>query len=577
MCGIIGYVGFRKASEVILRGLKTLEYRGYDSAGIAVANENKIEIRKGAGKVEDVANSLMFTSLEGKIGIGHSRWATHGKVCRENAHPHSNCSKTIALVHNGVIENYLSLKEDLLKKGHKFESETDSEVVAHLIEENAKTMEMEKAFLEAVKKLQGSYAIVAIANNEKKIFAARKNSPLLLGLGKGEHFLASDIPAILPYTKKVIPIDEERMVVATENECKITDFEGKEKQGKIMEVDWSAEVAEKGGFQHFMLKEIHEQKIVLHQSLATDVREAKKIMEKAKTIHILGCGTSNHAGILFAILLEKFAKKNAKPFIASEYQFVANPDKNTLAIAISQSGETADTLQAVKFARGKGAKVLSLVNVVGSSLTRLSDAVVYLNAGSEVSVAATKTFSSQLAVIYKMIFVDGAKAIPELVQNAIKQEQKVKALSEKLKGKENVFFLGRGISYPIAMEGALKLKELSYIHAEAYPAGELKHGPLSLIQEGVPVIALAPSDETLAKMHGNIKEVKARGAFVIALTDNAEIKKEVDVALGIEKTQKEFYPFAMLPFLQLLAYYTSVSKGIDPDRPRNLAKSVTVE
>ncbi len=577
MCGIIGYIGFRKASEVLLRGLKTLEYRGYDSAGIAVSEGGKITIKKGAGRVDEVADSLSFVSLKGKAGISHTRWATHGRVCKENAHPHSNCSRDIALVHNGVIENYLSLKDELMEKGHKFESETDSEVIAHLIEEEMKTNETEGAFAKAIRKLDGSYAVVALASGSEKLFAARKNSPLLIGIGKGEHFLASDIPALLPYTNKVIPVDDERIVFASAEEYCIMDFSGKTQNPKPMVVDWSAEVAEKGGFQHFMLKEIYEQKLVLSESLATNMEDAKKMIEKAKNIHIAACGTSNHAGVLFSILLDKHANKNTKAFIASEYQFVANPSKNTLVIAISQSGETADTLQATKFAKQKGAKVLSLTNVVGSSLSRISDSVVYLNAGPEVSVAATKTFSSQLAVIFRLVFGNAAAEIPKIVERALSQEQKVRKLAEKLKGKEHVFFIGRGVSYPIAMEGALKLKELSYIHAEVYPGGELKHGPLSLIHEEVPVIALAPSDETLAKMHGNIKEVKARGAFVIALTDSEEIKKEVDAVLYIEKTKPKLYPFAVLPLLQLLAYYASVSRGIDPDRPRNLAKSVTVE
>ncbi|MFA5077574.1 MAG: glutamine--fructose-6-phosphate transaminase (isomerizing) [Candidatus Micrarchaeia archaeon] len=578
MCGIIGYAGFRKASEVILQGLKTLEYRGYDSAGIAIAGENSIEIRKDAGRVDDVANSLMFTSLEGHIALGHSRWATHGRVCKENAHPHSSCSKSIALVHNGVIENYLPLKQDLLSKGHKFDSETDSEVVAHLIEENAKSMPLEKAFFEAIRALRGSYAIVAISTGSEKLFAARRNSPLILGLGEKENMLASDIPAVLPYTKRVIPIGDESIVVASAGEYAIYSLDGKKLEPMIMEVNWSAEVAEKGGFQHFMLKEIHEQKTVLHESLATDVEEARKLISKARSVHILACGTSYHAAIAFSILLEKHMGLNAKPFIASEYQFIANPGKETLVIAISQSGETADTLQAVKYAKSNGAKILSITNVVGSSIVRASDMVVYLHAGPEVSVAATKTFSSQLAVIYKLAFGGrGLSSIPEIVQNALAREQDVKRLSEKLKEKENIFFLGRGLSYPIAMEGALKLKELSYLHAEAYPGGELKHGPLSLIAKGVPVIALAPSDETLPKIHGNIKEVKARGAFVIALTSDPDVMKEVDVALEIQKTPAGLHPFATLPLLQLLAYYTSTSRGIDPDRPRNLAKSVTVE
>lgn len=577
MCGIIGYIGFRKASEVILRALRALEYRGYDSAGIAIHNKKKIKVKKGVGKVDVVADSLKFTSLEGRVGIGHTRWASHGIVCKENAHPHSSCAKNIVLVHNGIIENYLPLKEQLLKAGHKFESETDSEVIAHLIEENTKTKSFECAFVEAVKKLKGSYAIVALELCSEKIFAAKKNSPLLLGIGKKEYFIASDIPAILPYTKKVIPIEDEHFVFLSSDEYKIINFKGKEVKQKIMEVDWNIEAAEKGGFPNFMFKEIHEQKLILYESLAANVMDAKKLIGAAKCIHIVACGTSYHAAIVFSILLEKYFGKNAKAFIASEYQFVANPNKDTLIIAISQSGETADTLQAVKFAKKTNVKILSLTNVICSSLARISDSVVYLNAGPEISVAATKTFSSQLTVIYKIIFANDLSKIPEIVARALKEEQKVKKVSLKLKKMHEVFFLGRGLSYPIAMEGALKFKELSYIYAEAYPAGELKHGPLSLIKNKTPIIVLAPNDQTLAKIHSNIKEVKARGAFVIALTDSPEIRKEVDIVLDIEKTNAELYPFAMLPLLQLLACYTSILKGIDPDKPRNLAKSVTIE
>ncbi|MEW6528995.1 MAG: glutamine--fructose-6-phosphate transaminase (isomerizing) [Candidatus Micrarchaeota archaeon] len=594
MCGIIGYIGFRKASEVILQGLKTLEYRGYDSAGIAVSNEKGIEIKKGKGKVVDVSNSLCFTSLKGKIGIGHTRWGTHGNICNKNAHPHFDCPKELALVHNGVIENYIALKKELITKGHKFRSETDSEVIIHLVEQNRKSMQLENAFVNAVKRLRGSYAIVLLAKDEQKIFAARKNSPLILGIGKSEHFLTSDIPAVLPYTRKIVTIEDEHIAIISKSEFKIFDFRGNKIKPKIIKVNWTQEIAEKGGFAHFMLKEIYEQKTVLRESSPANILSAKKMIANTKNIDIIACGTSNHAGIIFSILLEKYLKKNARTFIASEYQAIANPNKNVLVIAISQSGETADTLQAVRFAKSKNAKILALTNVIGSSLARISNKTVYLNAGPEIGVAATKTFLFQLAVIYRLIFenyknhenrdvgdvCDVQKAIPKLIESTLSCEQKIqkiKSVALKLKDKNDIFFIGRGLCYPIAMEGALKLKELSYLHAEAYPAGELKHGPLSLIQPNVPVIVLAPSDQLLPKIHGNIKEVKARGAFVIALTDNAIISKEADIALKIKKTKEILYPFSMLPILQLLAYYISVLRGTDPDHPRNLAKSVTVE
>jgi len=580
MCGIIGYVGNRKASEVITEGLKRLEYRGYDSVGIAIAQGSSIEVRKDKGMVGAVSSALEFVSVSGFSGLGHTRWATHGSPCRDNAHPFTDCSGKIVLAHNGVLENYMDLKDQLLKEGHKFSSETDSETIVHLIEEERKKLPAIKAFLSAVRKLKGSYAIMClVADGEEQVFVARKNSPLVLGVGKGEMFAASDIPAMLTYTKTFVPLEEGDVAILSRNGYKVFDGSGSEVSRKPLTVDWGIEMAEKGGYPHFMLKEINDQKHFIHESMVADVTKAKALISSHEYIDIIACGTSFHAGLLLKILLAKQLGKRAEAFIASEYPFVSNPDKKTLAIAISQSGETADTMQAVKFAKSKGAKILSLTNVVGSSLTRISDEVIYLNAGPEISVAATKTFTSQAAVIYKLILgPEKLHSIPGLVEMALESESRIREIAAKIKDKQNIFFIGRGLNYPVAMEGALKLKEISYLHAEAYAGGELKHGPLSLIEKGVPVIAIAPKDESLPKMFGNIKEVKARGAYVIALTDDENVKNEADAVIMLQTPENEFlYPFPEIICLQLLAYHVSVLRGIDPDRPRNLAKSVTVE
>lgn len=578
MCGIIGYVGEKKASEVICRGLKTLEYRGYDSVGVAVDTQKGMELRKGKGMVDEVSTALQFTSIDGTAGIGHTRWATHGVPCKENAHPHTDCTGKIAIVHNGVIENYQELKEELKKKGHKFSSETDSEIFAHLVEEEKRGKDTFSAFLSSLKRLKGSFAIALLAEGEKRLYVARKNSPLVVGLGKGENFAASDITAMLEYTKDFVPLGEMEAAALEPDGARFYSIEGREAKKTPMHVDWSPEMAEKGGYAHFMLKEIHDQKHFVYESLATDVSAANSLVSRSGKIHITACGTSYHAALMFKYLSQKYLGKSCDAVIASEYPFIASPDKDTLVIAISQSGETADTMKALEHARQKGAKILALTNVVGSSITRVADEVVYLNSGPEVSVAATKTFTSQLAAIYKLLFPgNDFSEIPKIIAESLKHDGQIKEIAEKIKGKTDVFFIGRGLSVPIAMEGALKLKEISYIHAEAYPGGELKHGPLSLVSEGVPVIALAPSDESVYKMLGNIKEVRARGGMIISLNNSREIAQESDISISISSVDPLLHPFAMVVPLQLLAYYTSVGRGINPDRPRNLAKSVTVE
>ncbi len=578
MCGIIGYAGSGSASKIITDALKRLEYRGYDSVGIAVSDGKKAEVRKDKGMVEEVSTAMQFSALAGNVGIGHTRWATHGAVCKENAHPHTDCGKNIILVHNGVIENFSALKKGLLGQGHKFSSETDTEVLAHLIEENAKSMPLQKAFLKSISMIEGSYAVVAMSPSdpEGRIFLARRNSPLVIGVGKGEMYCASDIPAILKFTKTFVPLSEGDAAFISRSGYKIFTLEGKEVSRKQVVVDWSLDLAQKGGYPHFMLKEIMDQKHFIVESLSSDVEAAKALIESHGRIDIIAAGTSYHAGMMLSILLQSRGK-NAQAFIASDYPFVAAPSAGTLVVAISQSGETADVLQAIRFA--KGCKVLSLTNIVGSTITGLSDHVVYLNAGPEVGVAATKTFTSQLAVIFKMLYgKERLQGLSGLIDRMLSTENEVKSIAQKLAGKDNVFFIARGRNVPIAYEASLKFKEITYIHSEAYPGGELKHGTLSLIQEGVPVIALAPKDEAATKLFGNIREAKARGGLIISVTDDEEVAKESAYSIPLPKgVDPVLYPFVLIIPLQLLAYHVSVLRGINPDRPRNLAKSVTVE
>ncbi|MBU0532661.1 glutamine--fructose-6-phosphate transaminase (isomerizing) [Candidatus Micrarchaeota archaeon] len=577
MCGIIGYIGSRKASEVLTEGLKRLEYRGYDSVGIAVLNDKKLEIRKDVGMIEDVSTTLQFTNIEGNIGIGHSRWATHGVVCKENAHPHFNTRKTIVAVHNGVIENFTKLKNDLIEKGHEFTTDTDSELIPHLVEENAKSQSLLKAFMKSVRQLEGSYAIVALSTEDKeeRIFLARKNSPLVIGVGKGEMFCASDIPAMLKYTKTFVPLQEGDLAVLTKHGYKVYSVDGSETTRKQITVDWNIEMAQKCGYPHFMLKEIFDQKHFINESLAADVDSAKSIIDEYEKIDIIACGTSYHAGLLLSYLLSEKGKIS-QAFIASDYPFIAKPNEKTLIIAISQSGETADVLQALRYA--EKSRKIAITNTVGSTITRISDSIIYLNTGPEVGVAATKTFTAQLAVIYKLIYGKKKLAeLPKLIELMLKLENQIKKIAVKLAGKEHAFFIARGKNVPIAYEGSLKFKEITYIHSEAYPGGELKHGTLSLITDGVPLIALAPKDDTIPKLFGNIKEAKARGAMIVGLTNDEDVKKESNFVIELPEIDPILYPFALIIPLQLLAYHVSVLKGINPDRPRNLAKSVTVE
>ncbi|NJE08730.1 glutamine--fructose-6-phosphate transaminase (isomerizing) [Thermococcus sp. M39] len=602
MCGIIGYIGERKACHVIVDGLKRLEYRGYDSVGVVTEEDGKLHIQKGAGKIDELKEKLNLLEMPGKRGIGHTRWATHGIPNDANAHPHTDCTGEIAIVHNGIIENYLELKEELLQKGHKFKSDTDTEVIAHLIEDALKDFKnFEDALRYALLKLKGSFALGIIYTKDKEhLYFVRNESPLVLGVGEGEMFAASDIPAFLPYTNKAVFLDDGEYAIVTKNSFVVKDLKtGEIKDKKVHEIDWTLEMAEKQGFPHFMLKEIHEQPKAIKEAIYGNAEIINKIAKEIanyEKIFIVAMGTSYHAGIVGKYLFQRLAKKVAVVEDASEfrYEFEDLVDENTLVIAITQSGETADTLAAIKLAKKKGAKVLSIVNVVGSMATRISDLVLYTHAGPEIGVAATKTYTTQLTVL-TMLAIALARQLktsdeeylrkleaqlyemPKYVEAALGYENKIKALAEELKEKRDFFYIGRSISLATALEGALKLKEISYIHAEGLSAGELKHGPLALIEEGVPVVAVAPSGKTFEKMISNIQEAKARGALIISLGDNEELEKVSDVWIKMPKVDEVLSPIVYIVPLQLLAYHLAVLRGNDPDKPRNLAKSVTVE
>ena len=589
MCGITGYVGERPAAPFLVDSLFRLEYRGYDSAGIATLDSG-LHIRKDKGQIAEIESNLKLSDLPGTIGIGHTRWATHGVPSQQNSHPHTDCKNEFAVVHNGIIENYSELKEELASKGHKFKSETDTEIIAHLIEESYSD-DLEKAVITTVGKLDGSFALAILSSKEPdKIIAIRNKSPLVIGIGDGENFLASDIPAFLKETKKVIILENNEYAILTKNEVTVKDLATGEKRGKEpQEITWSAEAAEKGGFPYFAEKEIKEIPNAVEAVLATR-DNIKKITENVRDIDkivLIACGTSYHAALIGKYLLEKNCKIRAEAALASEFPYgLANVvDSKTLVIAISQSGETADTLQAVQIAREKGAKVFGVVNVVGSSLDREANFTAYSSAGPEIAVIATKTFVAQLTILYMFAFMLGGKStealqgLPELIRKTIEStEDQVKSVAEHIKDRESVYFIGRGLAYPLVLEGALKLKEISYIHAEGMPAGELKHGTLSLIADKVPVIVcLMP--EAYDRTMGNIEEVKARDGYVVAVTNEKDEKaaKHVDVVIKVPEAEGQLYPLLQVIPLQLLAYYTTVSRGLDPDKPRNLAKCVTVE
>ncbi|HII61164.1 glutamine--fructose-6-phosphate transaminase (isomerizing) [Pyrococcus horikoshii] len=598
MCGIIGYIGPRKASDVIVEGLKRLEYRGYDSAGIATCYEGKIFIKKGAGKIDELVKKLNFLELPGNIGIGHTRWATHGIPNDTNAHPHTDCTGKIVVVHNGIIENFQELKRELLKRGHVFRSDTDTEVIAHLIEENLRiTGNFEDAFRMSLLRLRGSYALVVLfADDPERLYIARKDSPLIIGIGKGEMFMASDIPAFLAYTRRAVFLDDGEYGIVSKDWFTIKDIiTGAVKTKEIHEIQWTLEMAEKGGYEHFMLKEIFEQPKAIKDAIYGNVKEAPKVAEllmKYDRIIITGMGTSYHAALVGKYLIQRFGKVPVIVEEASElrYEYEDILDNRSLLIAITQSGETADTVAAMKLAKSKGVEVVGIVNVVGSLATRIADETLYTHAGPEIGVAATKTYTTQLVVLTllakelgKLVGIDVSQIegtiprLPELVDSSLKINDKIREIAVKLNDKRDFFYIGRGINYPTALEGALKIKEIAYVHAEGLSAGELKHGPLALIEDGIPVVGIAPTGKTFEKMLSNIEEAKARGGFIISLGDDVRLHQVSDIFIRLPKVPEELAPITYIVPLQLLAYHLAVLKGHNPDRPRNLAKSVTVE
>jgi len=591
MCGIVGYIGFRRADQVIISALKRLEYRGYDSWGVAVKHGNGLEIIKRVGAIGDVEN---YSLADGSIGIGHTRWATHGKPSELNAHPHTDCKGKIAVVHNGIISNFQSLREELRSRGHEFTSETDTEVIAHLIEEEYKG-DLKEAVMKAVERLRGSYAIVVMHADTEELVAVRYKSPLVIGVGDGEWFIASDVPAVLDYTNRVIYL-EDGDVARLWNGGFIIWNNGKEVERRVETVPWSIEDAEKGGYEHFMLKEIHETPRVIEDTLFEYLSEGIDIdvsfSAGISEIVFVACGTSYHASLIGKYLIEKLTGIPVRVEFASEFIYNPPPMSRSLVIAITQSGETADTLEAMRIAKKHGARVVAIVNVLGSTATRIADYVLYTRAGPEISVAATKSFIAQLVVLYLLALklsklpgseierlIDELRIMPELVRKILEQEEEIEQIAEKIADFEDIMYIGRGIGVPIAMEGALKMKEISYIHAEAYPAGELKHGPFALLGEDTPVIALLIPDDTYEIMLNNIKEVKARESLVIAVADedDREVEKYVDFVIRVPKTNSVFTAITHSVALQLLAYYTAKNRGCEVDKPRNLAKSVTVE
>ena len=590
MCGIVGYVGSREAAPILVESLRRMEYRGYDSVGIATISDG-LHVRKDKGQIDEIEKNLKLSEMPGSIGIGHTRWATHGVPSKVNAHPQVSCDNKVAVVHNGIIENYLELKKGLEEKGHLFKSETDTEVIAHLIEENLKSMDFENAAREAFKKLRGSFALAVLYTGEPdKLIVARNKSPLIIGLGEGENFVGSDMPAFLKHTKKALILHNGEYALITKDTVDIKSIQTAEHvERAIHEIGFDIKAAEKSGYEFFALKEINEIPQAVENTLATS-SEIEKIAEKVKNfdkIFFVASGTSYHAALIGKYLLEKICKKPAYATLASEFSYstVNLVDKNSLLIAISQSGETADVLSAISAAKKKGAKVLAITNSLGSSISREADFNCYTVAGPEIAVIATKTFVTQLIVLYLLShFIAGKELnlseIPGLQRKTLESvETKVKDAADKIKDSEDVYFIGRGLAHPLVLEGALKLKEISYIHAEGMPAGELKHGTLSLIEKGVPVVADLIPDEAYGKTIDNLEEVRARGGFVIAVSyeGDSKIDEHSDFVIKVPKVENLLYPLLQVLPMQLLAYYTTVMRGLNPDKPRNLAKSVTVE
>ena len=608
MCGIVGYLGNRQATEVLVEGLSKLEYRGYDSAGVAINIGEELSVRKFKGRLQVLADDLTENPINGGLGIGHTRWATHGEPSDVNSHPHFNKEKTIAVVHNGIIENYLELREELQKEGYVFLSQTDTEVVAHLVDKFYEGNLLEAVY-KATEKLRGAYALgVVCKDNNNELVAVRKDSPLIVGVGEDENFIASDIPAILKYTRDVIFLENDEYVHMQGPKVTILDENKNVVEKKINEINWDIEAASKGGYDCFMTKEMYEQPKGVEDTLMRrldengrikldDIKITKEDLDKINKVYIVACGTAYHAGLVGKYAIEKFAKIPVIADIASEFRY-SDPfvDENTLIIIVSQSGETADTLAALRDAKAKGARVLSITNVVGSSIARESDDIFYTWAGPEIAVASTKAYTTQLMAFYMIALnlamtkgsiteeeyfkmIDILKEMPSKVEKVLECDKFVEEIAAEIKDKNDIFYLGRGLDYALAMEGSLKIKEISYMHAEAFAAGELKHGTIALIEEGTPVIAIATQEQLFEKMVSNMQEVKARGAKVIAIVEeyNKEVEKSADRVIYIPEVEDMFASITSVVPMQLLSYHVAKMRGCDIDKPRNLAKSVTVE
>jgi glucosamine--fructose-6-phosphate aminotransferase (isomerizing) len=591
MCGIIGYCGQKPAVPIIIEALKCLEYRGYDSAGVASLSDGRLLIKKDAGKVDEVIRKHKLASLPGNIAIGHTRWATHGGVTQSNAHPHSDCGGGVAVVHNGIVENNQRLRQELTESGHRFTSQTDTEVIPHLIEDELKKgCSLEQAVLNIAPRLDGSYAFLAMAlDNPGKIVGTRKSNPLIVGINATDYYISSDALAFSQYTNQVMGLGDNEVVMLTQEGVQFFDSKGNKLAKQVRKLDHGWAESHKGGYQHFMLKEIMEQSQMLGQTACQDGKSFTKIaldILRANQVIITACGTSRYAALVGRYLFSRVGKKFCDVVMASEFGYFADSvDKNTVVIAVSQSGETADIIEGVKAARDNGAQIISIINRPNSILADLSHEIIYLNCGAEIAVAATKTFLSQLAIFYLLSFsmvnaFDEATAKLASLNGDITRvldwnKSELVNLSQKLKDKSDFYYIARGINFAIASEGALKLKEISYIHAEGMPAGELKHGTLALIEPGTPVVVICPADYTFAETLSNAIEAKSRGAFIIGVSD-----KESDIYdswIKLPKVDELLYPLVAVVPLQLLAYYLAVNRGCDPDKPRNLAKSVTVK
>src|SRR5467141_1130537 len=603
MCGIIGYIGSKEVVPVLIEGLRRLEYRGYDSAGVAVVHDGSMELRRSAGKLSRLEDVIRLNPIAGEYGVGHTRWATHGRPTEENAHPHRDCTGQIVVVHNGIIENYLDLKQELQRQGHTFVTETDTEIVAHLVEREMKADGLENAVRRALMLMRGLFALVLIsADDPEKIVTVRNGPPIVVGLGDGEFFVASDIPAILSHTRDVVFLGDEEMAVITATGVSFTDFFGRPVSAATQRVLWDPIMAEKAGYKHFMLKEIFEQPTAARETILGRVSQdtgrvfleemviSDERLRSVERVTILACGTSWHAGLVGKFMIEQLARLPVEVDYGSEYRY-RGPivTANTLAVVITQSGETADTLAALREAKREGASSISICNVVGSMATRETDGTIYTHAGPEIGVASTKAFTSQLVALYLLALrigqvrgtlspeaskphIEALLQLPQLLEQALKVAPEVAEIAARFHNRADFLYLGRGINYPIALEGALKLKEISYIHAEGYPAGEMKHGPIALIDRNLPVVALVFGDTLYEKMMANIEEARARDGAIIAVTDegNTEVPRRADRTITVPRASDLLTPILAVIPLQLLAYHIALRRGCDVDQPRNL-------